>query len=116
MVINNHQNLRIAGQDIAYCPGAGLAKATARRIMCSRGDDHRPGAVAQRLLKGIRLHAFSVDRHRRGGEAGIAQHINAAEKAGIFDSHAIARQQQGAQQTFERIDSAAGEVNLRVHA
>ena len=96
MIVNNHQNLRIAGQYFAYCPGAGFAEATAGRIVRARGDNDRPGAVAQRLFKGLRLHAFPVDRHRRRVKTGIAQHIDAAEKAGIFNGHAIAGQQQGA--------------------
>ena len=51
MVVNNHQNLRIAGQYFAYCPGAGFAEATAGRIVRARGNNDRPGAVAQRLFR-----------------------------------------------------------------
>ena len=111
MVIGDDHDPRVRRQDGLQGVCAALAQAATGGVVGARRQQHGAGAAGNGGLQCLGQRTRFIHGHAQGLHARQTQSADAAQKAGVFHRHLVARHQLRRCQALDCIDGAMGQLD-----
>ena len=112
MVVHDHRHIGMLCQQSRDCPRPLLAQAAARRVVRARRQDDSLSPLGKGVCQTFCLNAFRIHGHADRLQSDGAQHVDAAQEAGIFDRYLVPSHQIRVEQPLDGIDGAMRQIDF----